>query len=270
VGERHRGAVLVHTVHDWLMESERAGGIVRRTALRIAPIFLGFYLMLGFLLVAAGRAARRWRLRAAAAERVEALGAIADGINHEMRNPLNAVSLSLQLLGRQAQTDEAREVVAEAQQQVRRIGATVEEFVRFTRVSKLDTRRADVAAIARAAAPGGADVAGDAEAEVDASKLREALHDLCGVFVDAPRVRLEQDRNEWHVRVSGAVDGLDKGSLERLFEPYLRTRPRDVGRGLALARAVFAAHGGELTAAMKGTTLTLRGRAPRTLPGETQ
>ncbi|MHC4960232.1 MAG: histidine kinase dimerization/phospho-acceptor domain-containing protein [Planctomycetota bacterium] len=270
VGDQHRGAVLVHTMHDWLMESQRAGAIVRRTALRLAPIFLGFYLLLGFLLVAAGRAARRWRLRAAAAERVEALGAIADGINHEMRNPLNAVSLSLQLLGRQAGDDETREVVAEAQQQVRRIGATVEEFVRFTRVSKLDARRTGLAAIARAAAPGDTAVQGDADAVVDSSKLREALHDMCGVFVGVPQVRLEQDRAEWRVRVSGAVEGLDRGSLERLFEPYLRARPRDVGRGLALARAVFAAHGGELTAAMKGTTLTLRGRAPRSLPGETR
>ena len=82
VNGMHHGSVVVHTMRGWLDEAQRARRTVKRTALRLAPVFLTFYLLLAALLVLAGRTAGRWRARAASAERVLALGAIADGINH--------------------------------------------------------------------------------------------------------------------------------------------------------------------------------------------
>lgn len=269
VGDSHRAAVLVHTMRDWLMGSARAGRTVTRTAWRLAPVFLGFYLLLGVLLVAAGRAAHRWRMRAAAAERVEALGAIADGINHEIRNPLNAVSLSLQLLGRQAAEKEGtRKIVEEADRQTRRISETIDEFVRFTRLSDLRTKRTNIADTVRDVGGPDIEVSGAASGDVDLPKLRDSLDAMFSQLSPPIQVQLEQNRHRWRVSLSGEAGGLEPGSVERLFEPYLRRRARDVGRGLALARAVFQAHGGTLTAQLKGTRLTLRGEAPRVQPGE--
>ena len=68
-GGTHRGSVLVHTLRDWFDEGRRAGRTVKRTAIRLAPIFLAFYVLLGGMLVVAGRTTRRWRMRAASAER---------------------------------------------------------------------------------------------------------------------------------------------------------------------------------------------------------
>ena len=267
VGDQHRGAVLVHTMRDWLRKGASAGRTVERTAWRLAPIFLGFYLLLGALLIVAGRAARRWRLRAAVAERVEALGAIADGINHEIRNPLNAVSLSLQLLARQQADPETARVVEEAQRQTRRIGDTIEEFVRFTRVSRLKTAPLEIGPLVQAVAGDGVKVAGRASAQVDEAKLRDALEAMLSHLGAPIRVRLGQTRDRWNILVSGETAGLDPQAVERLFEPYLRPRRNDVGRGLALARAVFQAHGGGLSAQIRGTGLTIRGYAPRAQPG---
>jgi len=268
VGDQHRGAVLVHTMRDWLREGARAGRTVERTALRLAPVFLGFYLLLGAMLIVAGRAARRWRIRAAVAERVEALGAIADGINHEIRNPLNAVSLSLQLLARRQTDEETARVLKEAQRQTRRIGDTIEEFVRFTRVSRLKTVAVDIGPLVKAVAGATVEVRGSAAAQVDDAKLRDALVAMFSHVGPPVTVRLDQTRESWRISVSGESEGLDPKAVERLFEPYLRSRRNDVGRGLALARAVFQAHGGGLSAHLKGTRLTIRGHAPRAQPGE--
>lgn len=136
-----RGAVLFHVERNWGVHGDGVARLVRATALRIAPVFVASYVLLGVLLIVASRAVRKWRARAASFERVQALGALADGINHEIRNPLNALGLSLQYLARKHDDTETREVVATASREAEKIHDRLEEFVRFTRVSRLDTQR---------------------------------------------------------------------------------------------------------------------------------
>ena len=264
----HRGSVVVHTMRDWFDERQRAGQTVKRTALRLAPVFLAFYLLLAGMLVVAARTARRWRARAASAERVEALGAIADGINHEIRNPLNAVSLSLQLLERKETDPETRGVIEEAYRQTRRIGETIEEFVRFTRVSHPLARKTDIRDIVTPLAGAHVNVSGAATAEVDPKLLGEAVEAMLGVLEPPVEVRLDRSRGAWRLTATGRNEGLDAAGVEQLFDPYLRRRHGDFGRGLALARAIFQAHGGGLRAQLKGSTLTLKGTAPVVPTGE--
>lgn len=264
----HHGSVVVHTMRDWLDEGQRAGRTVKRTALRLAPVFLAFYLLLGGLLVLAGRTARRWRARAASAERVQALGAIADGINHEIRNPLNAVSLSLQLLERKEKDPDTRAVIEEARRQTLRIGDTIEEFVSFTRVSHLNTRETDLRSVVAPLVGADVELRGDATAAVDGKLLRDAVEAMLGLLEPPVQVHLEQSRSTWRLTTIGETAGLDAAGVEGLFDPYLRRRRGDIGRGLALARAIFQAHGGSLRAQLKGSTLTLKGTAPVVPPGE--
>jgi len=270
VDGRHRGAVVVHSERAWLEEGHRVRELVTRTSLRLVPVFLAYVVLLAGLLLVVSRAARRWRLRAASAERVEALGAIADGINHEIKNPLNAVGLSLQYLERTQDDPESQEVLSTAREQTTRIRETLEEFVRFTKVSRLSCESGSVAErLLRAAAGRGIElrIEGDAQVWLDPVKFDTALAALVGLLVDtkegeAPiRVRISASRKEWELELEAPTPGLDPAVAERLFDPYLRPRPRDVGRGLAFARAVFQAHGGDLIARLKGTRLLLRGGA---------
>jgi len=271
VAGEHQGAVYMHTLRGGFDAGARAGRVVRRTAMRLAPVFIAFYVLLGVLLVAASRSARRWRLRAASAERVEALGALADGINHEIRNPLNAVSLSLQYLGRKYTDKETREVVDSGRRQARRIGETLDEFARFMRVHKLSLRAISVGERLRHAAgeaPRAVEVTGEARAEADVDKLDDAFRAIVGLMEaqaqkDAPiTMHIEERGGRWHVVARCDAPELDADRVERLFDPFVRHRPRDVGRGLGIARAVFQAHGGDLTATLKSKTLTVRGSAP--------
>jgi hypothetical protein len=279
VNGAHHGSVVMHTVRDPLAEGPRAGELVRRTALRLAPVFIGFYALLAILLLIASRAARRWRLRAASAERVEALGVIADGINHEIRNPLNAVSLSLQFLSRRHDDGETREVVESARENASRIGRTLDEFARFTRLSRIETEAVSIGERLRAATDGlGGKVVvkGDARGRADPEKLDQALQAIAGFLGQhacsegVTQLSLSQGGGEWRLFAECEAPELDQATVDRLFDPYVRPRPRDVGRGLAFARAVFQAHGGDLVAGLKGSSLTVRGRAPRVPPGESK
>lgn len=274
-----KGAVLFHTERDWSPEGERAGRTVRRTVSRLLPVFALFYVVLAALLVAATRAARRWRARANAAERVEALGAIAEGLDHEIRNPLNAVVLALQYLGRKQPDDEGRAVVETAVREAERIGATLREFARFTRVSRLEIREVALCRRLRERAEARGvpvDVDGEVVARVDPARIDEAFDavlDLlarCAAPGTRPRLRIGSAGDEWRLEGQADAEGLDAAALDRLFHPYLRTGECDVGRGLALARAILQSHGGGLHAERKGSRLLLRGHAPKTPPGESR
>ena len=266
-----RGAVLFHSERD---SGTRAAGWVKWTAFRLGPVFLASYVLLGLLLIAASRAARRWRNRAASAERVQALGALADGINHEIKNPLNSIGLSLQLIARKHTDPETREVVDTAGREADRILERIEEFVRFTRVSHLVTERVALGERLRDRYGRRAEIAGNAEARVDVSKMDDAV----GAIVEflgrdggpGPRLALSGTRSEWRLVAEGPSAGGEHGEIGQLFDPYVRTGPHDVGRGLALARAVFQAHGGDLVAQKRGARLVLRGSAPRVPPGDKQ
>jgi signal transduction histidine kinase len=264
-----RGAVLFHSERD---SGARAAGWVKWTAFRLGPVFLASYVLLGLLLIAASRAARRWRDRAASAERVQALGALADGINHEIKNPLNTLGLSLQFIARKHADPETCEVVGTAGREAERIRERLEEFVRFTRVSRLVTEPVALGERWRDRYGGTVEIAGNAEARVDVTKVDDAISAIVEFLGRkdgaGPRLTLSGTRSEWRLVAEGASAGGETTDVGKLFDPYVRTGPHDVGRGLALARAVFQAHGGDLVAQRKGARLVLRGSAPRIPPGE--
>jgi signal transduction histidine kinase len=268
------GAVLFHAERD---AGAEAAGWVRRTALRLLPVFLGSYLLLGVLLIAASRALKRWRERAAAAERVEALGALADGINHDIKNPLNSVGLSLQFVARKHLDPETREVVDAAGREAERIRERLEEFARFTRASRLATERVALGERLRSRfgqAEARIAIEGDAVARVDAPKVDDAVGAIVEFLLRHGegdgnlRMVLSATRSQWRLVAEGPSGALDAGDLGRLFDPYVRAGSHDVGRGLALARAVFQAHGGDLVARLKGSRLVLCASAPKIPPGE--
>lgn len=265
----HRGFVLFHAARDWKADGALVTGWVRRTATRLAPVMAGSYILLGVLLVVAARAAHRWRMEAESAARVEALGMIASGINHEIKNPLNTVGLSLQYLGRRHADAETREVVASAEREAKRIEQTLDQFVRFTRVSRLNTETVTLGERLRTQFGNRVAVEGEASAQVDAAKTDDAFAAVVALLSrgEGGRIELSETRRDWKFVARGRVPGMDVSTVHRLFDPYLRTGKQDVGKGLALARAVFQAHGGDLTAQLKGNRLTLRGGALRVPSG---
>lgn len=272
---RYLGTVVFHTLRGWLGEAEGRTAAVAQTALRLGGIFAVFYLGLGGILVVASRKARHWRRRAERAERIQALGAMADGINHEVRNPLNAVALSFQYLQRKGGDAETMEVVESARQQAGKIQATLDEFVRFARVSRLDPGPVELRSLVERAAPA-FEVEGAGEAEGDARKLGEAFADVAAFLAERAvpggglRARIEAGRRRWRVTFRGTVRGLDPAALGRLFNPYWRARRNDVGRGLAWAQAILHAHGGTLEARLDGDALVVAAAAPARAPQEVE
>ena len=214
------------------------------------------------------RADEQERLR----ERLAALGQMAAGVAHELRNPLASTEILVGLLAREVDDGEPATLVDELRGELRRMAGIIDASLSFVRTEAPRWEREDPAALIRAAVddargrvPRGIAVEcalGDLPPHValDREKLESVLVNLiqnaCQALagepeVDDPRVvvrgEVEGDRQqELVVRVSDNGPGIPDSLRERIFYPFFTTRESGSGVGLALAQKLVAAHGGSL------------------------
>lgn len=200
-------------------------------------------------------------------ERLVALGSLAAAVAHEIRGPLNAVSLAVQLLDREARPSEPAARgrfdghLAALRDAVRRADAHVAEFLALgrggTEPERVPVDLADVVRDAVAAeAPGtGLDapgarvvVAGDRRVLVRAvsNLLRNAVQ---WAPVRSIRVAWRSEGRDAVLEVSDGGPGIPAADRSRVFEPFRSGRPGGTGLGLSIARDAVVRHGGTIEVA---------------------
>ncbi len=197
-------------------------------------------------------------------------------LSHELKNPLQAIGILVQLSARDACDPEARERLQVAQGEVERMDSIIKEYLSFSRpFDKLQPKRVALGAMADeviavlegAAAAAGVQLRrrGEAYAEADPRRLRGALHNLISNGLEAcsrgGRVEVEISEREGGARivVRDSGRGMSREVLQRLGTAFFTTRPEGTGLGVAMARAAFTQHGGELVYESeegRGTTAT--------------
>jgi signal transduction histidine kinase len=228
--------------------------------------------------------AERRRLEAAVAheQRLSALGNLAAGVAHEIRNPLNAISIGLQRLRLEfapAALEAGKEYTKLAriiEAEVARLNAIVEQFLTLARPLRLTLADEPLAPVltevltllSSQAAAQGVRLAEDgrlADARVGLDR-RQLIHALMNILLNA----LQAMPNGGTLGVRAEVasisgDGADAGTiaritisdsgpgiapedLDRIFEPYFTTKENGTGLGLALTRRIILEHGGSIRA----------------------
>ena len=224
------------------------------------------------------------------ARRLAAIGRLTANVGHEVKNPINAMVVHLELLrGKLAagavERESAQKHVDILADEMHRLDRVVETLADFSRPMELDlrehdlrrvveqtlelagaelkehgvTRRARVAAVARARAGGcGADAPGAAEpaAQCDAG---DALRRRCA---RRPCAATSGSRS-WRSRTTAWA--FPHALLPRIFDLYFTTKPKGSGIGLAMTYRILQLHGGAMevrsnadpASPERGTTFTL-------------
>lgn len=205
-------------------------------------------------------AAERERLRS---ERLAAAGALAAGLAHEVRSPLNAIGLAAQRLERLGSDDRRQApLVARVREEVARLERSLRGFLDLARPAAGPRRDTDLAELAREVLAGLALEArarevrwdprlGPAPAVVEPESVRRAVVNLVRNALEASppgsavEIVTEADgpgRVRLAVRDRGP--GPDAELAERVFEAFVTTKPDGTGLGLAVVHQVAAEHGG--------------------------
>ncbi|MBL8756221.1 MAG: hypothetical protein JNK15_23200 [Planctomycetes bacterium] len=190
-------------------------------------------------------------------DRLAGLSELALGIAHEIKNPLNGVQGFAALLERADDPARMRRFAGKIVQGVRQVDDIVKSLLGFARPERQRSRTAAVAdVVADAAHDSGlpavrVHVTGAADARVDAEVLARVLTNLFRNAMEAaPAVRIavavtaRGGRAEILVRDDGP--GVPRELCARLFEPFVSTKERGTGLGLALCVRVLAFLGGDL------------------------
>jgi signal transduction histidine kinase len=222
-------------------------------------------------------------------ERLATLGQIATTVNHEIKTPLNALYINLQLLKRRAREympaapdvhSEITDLISVIDREVLRISSYLDEFVSYARFPASRPRRADANRIVREvmdmfsqkAEEAGVRLKANLDSRLpslllDERKVAQALINLCANAFDAmPQggtlsVATREEDECGLIEVSDTGTGIPTEDLERIFTPFFTRKETGLGFGLAIVQRIAEDHGGSVSCMSQpgqGSTFTLR------------
>jgi len=216
-------------------------------------------------------------------EKLTAMGQLASGVAHEVRNPLNAIGMISQRLHKEFEPKqdvaEYRELTKTVVSEVKRINEIIQQFLKFARPPGLDLRTTDVRQLLE-------DTALLVTAQADEKRIRitKDLQEIPHIALDQNQVKQAllnllqnaidaiENGGEIVLRTSVAADesiridiidngiGMDEDTKSKIFNLYFTTKARGTGLGLSLVHQIVSQHNGRIeveSAPGKGTKFML-------------
>ncbi len=265
--------------------------IVLAATLAVGVLFTGLFYVLH--LIRKNRALEHSRR---SAERASYVGLLASGLAHEIRNPLNAMNMNLQMLEEELRdvsgmsgvtNGECGELLESTKSEIKRLEGLVNNFLAYARPAQPRFAPEDLNAVVSEVArfleidfrQHQLELRLDLEpllpaVDLDATQFKQALMNL---LVNARQVLPTGGVVHVRTRAGAGGDvlveveddgpGIPDGLKERIFEVFFSSRGGGTGLGLPIARQIIERHGGTIEVdSAEGRGSTFRMHLPRHHP----
>jgi signal transduction histidine kinase len=207
--------------------------------------------------------------------RTSVMGELSASLTHQLNQPIGAILMNAEEIQRMLESPELdlgslRAAVGDIIQDDLRATETIKGLRNFFRRSEVEKSPlyigdvvADVVRMVRSdALLRNVSLAFEAPAEPlrlagDRIQLQQVILNLVLNAFDAVSekedlrevsISMSVDDDEVRVAVRDSGNGIDPAAIEHIFEPFFTTKPKGMGMGLAIARSIIKAHGGQISA----------------------
>jgi two-component system sensor histidine kinase PilS (NtrC family) len=211
-------------------------------------------------------------------DRLAAVGRLAAGIAHEIRNPLSSIAGSVKMLsGIAALTDDQRALVGIVTRESERLNAIISDFLTYSRDRSFQATRIDLCQLLSDTLtllenrPSGIQIERNfsfdtAPSQGDGDKLKQVFWNLSSNALRAMpnggvlTVSLDKSQGDWRIRFQDTGEGIPPQLLEKIFEPFQSGFEGGTGLGLAIVYRIIQDHDARISVRSepgKGTEFTL-------------
>ncbi len=216
-------------------------------------------------------------------EKMAAVGQLAAGIAHEIRNPLASLSGSVQLMQSQPEKYSAEDIklMRIITREIDRLNDLITEFLDYVRPEPRPTSPVDVNKVIREVMEMvkfnqqmNKDVAQEIQLKAGSKvlghsdKLKQAF---LNIIINAYHAMEKSNVQKLHIETFDVQDrvvvsikdtgsGMDAVAVSRIFEPFYTTKPKGTGLGLAVTHKIFEVHDAKVNVTSnpgEGTTFTI-------------
>ena len=200
------------------------------------------------------------------------LGILTAGVAHELNNPLNNISTSIQIVLEELEEDNIdfkRNRLLEAEKQVERAKGIVKALLEFSREKTLSLKRVEfkhfvenIIRLIKGELPSeisiNMNVPEDIEANIDPERIQQVLINFILNGMQAITGKGSITINAWkgmegkvkmlYCQVQDTGHGISKQDINKIFDPFFTTK--DVGKGsglgLSVSHSIIEQHGGRI------------------------
>ena len=217
-------------------------------------------------------------------EKLAAIGKLAGGVGHELRNPLGAIKNAVyyikgKLINSELAKREPRiiEFLGIVDDEISSSNKIIDDLLNFSRVAKpavspTKIRKVMEDALSYLAVPENVEVinkldANLPEVEVDANQIRQVFANIATNAIQAMpeggklTINARKGDKFLEVAISDTGGGISGDVIGKIFDPLFTTRAKGIGLGLAVCKSIIERHGGAIeveSRAGKGTTFTVK------------